>query len=122
MTFSTNRGRRSNKEYLENQYSHKTPLEPTAYPNTSWQHLVGHMVDYFVYLAMLELLYLDHCIIVVDSIDLMEGCKEEWYFLKSSRSRIPSGSTNSFFYQSLTPVSVPLRCSSLAGTLSYLFV
>ena len=33
-----------------------------------------------------------------------------------------SGSTNSFFYQSLTPVSVPLRCSSLAGTLSYLYV
>ena len=40
-------------------------------------------------------------------------------------SRGPSclgGCTNSFFYQSLTPVSVPLRCSSLAGTLSYLYV
>ena len=33
-----------------------------------------------------------------------------------------TGSTNSFFYQSLTLVLVPLPCSSLAGTLSYLFV
>ena len=35
---------------------------------------------------------------------------------------VKSGSTNFFFYQSHTPVSVPLRCSSLAGTLSYLYV
>ena len=39
-----------------------------------------------MYLAMLELSYLDHRIIFVNSIALMEGSKEEWYFLKEENS------------------------------------
>ena len=42
-------------------------------------------------------------------------------YLKTFAAQV-DGSTNSFFYQSLTPVSVPLRCSSLAETVSYLYI
>ena len=43
---------------------------------------------------------------------------------RAVRKIIPTGRTNSFsyFYQSLTLVSVPLRCLSVAVTLSYLYV
>ena len=75
-------GRKSNQEYQGNPYTHRVPQDPTQYPNSSWQHLVGHILDYFLYLAFPRLPYLERCYVVVDSIDLMEGCKNEWYFLK----------------------------------------
>ena len=74
--------RRTDEQYLNNQYTHINPSEPTSYPNTGWQHLATHILDYFLVQVFPDLTYLERCKIVVDTISLMEKNKTEWFFLK----------------------------------------